>query len=102
MLERAQRLDRTDAGQDEAAFFQAEIAHVLHEPGEDWHVEDELRLEKLRTGGDLLAQAFGAPLQRRRERIFHSAHEPIAGWLQVPPRQQLALFAPGSRGPLHL
>src|SRR5215469_13933458 len=82
----AQRFDRPTSGQDVAAPVQSEIAHTLHPLAKDQHIEDELRLTELRAGGDLLAEAFGAPLQRWREWIFDRADEPVRRRLEIATR----------------
>src|SRR3981081_4649962 len=43
VTERPPRLERAVSGQDEGAFFKAQIARALHELGEDRDVVDELR-----------------------------------------------------------
>src|SRR6266567_1524093 len=99
VLECAQRPDRTNAGENEAPFFESQVAYLLHPVCEDLDIEDELRLAELRSGGDLLAEAFGAPLERRREWIFNRANEPVGRRLEVATGEQLALLAHGARGP---
>jgi hypothetical protein len=70
-----ERANRPDAGQDRDPFVQTQVddpAHVLAEPAE---VEDELGLNELRPGGDLLGQAEGSVFEGRRKGIGHGADE---------------------------
>src|SRR5690349_9715094 len=73
MVQRAQRLDRSDPRENEAALVDSEIAQLPHPLPENPHVVDELRLTKLGTGRGFLAESLGAPLQRGRKRIFDGA-----------------------------
>ena len=69
--------DRADAGQDGDLFVQAQVDHPFHELAKPVDVEDELRLDELRTRDDLLCQAQRPVVIRRCKRVFHRADEKV-------------------------
>src|SRR4029077_7288085 len=80
VLQRPQRADRPDTGEDLAAPVQPEGADIGPPAAERGPVEDELGLRELRAGGHLLAEPGRAESGRRRERVLDRADQP------APPR----------------
>src|SRR5207302_10425775 len=62
-------------GDDEDLVGQAEVADHRHEAGEERHVKDQLRLNKVGPGPDFLLQPEGTELQWGREGVLDSADE---------------------------
>src|SRR5690348_6806284 len=88
VLQRPQRADRPDTGEDLAAPVQPEVADIGHPARERGHVEDELGLRELRAGGHLLAEPGRAESGRRRERVLDRTDEPVRRRVQRAPGQQ--------------
>src|SRR5215468_9718826 len=70
VLERPQRADRPDPGQDLAAAVEPQVADVGHPACERGDVEDELRLHELRARRHLLAEPGRAEAGRRGEGVL--------------------------------
>src|SRR5882757_2937825 len=69
-LGRLGRSQRSDSGQHEHLLEQSQVCHPLHEFAHHRNVEAILSLDELGTGGDLLGQPLGAPVERQRERVL--------------------------------
>src|SRR5690242_4932479 len=102
VLQRPQRSDRPDTGEDLAAPVQPEVADIGHPARERGHVEDELGLRELRAGGHLLAEPGRAEAGRRGERVLDRTDVPVRRRVQRAPGQQPPLVAHGAGGPHEL
>src|SRR5215468_7913216 len=87
VLQRPQRADRPDPGEDLAAPVQPEVADAGHPARERGDVEDELRLRELRAGRDLLAEPGRAEAGRRGERVLDRPDQPVRRRVQRAPGQ---------------
>src|SRR5215831_12697635 len=99
VLQRPQRADRPDPGEDLAAPVQPEITDAGHPARERGDIEHELRLRELRAGGDLLAEPGRAEAGRRGERVLDRPDQPARRRVQPAPGQQPPLVAHGAGGP---
>ena len=94
--------DDAHAGQDGAPLIESEVADLRHPPAERRDIEDELGLDELRAGGDLLAEPLGADGGRLGERVLHRAEETVRRRIDHAPGQQGVLVAHGAQGPQQL
>src|SRR5215831_3505853 len=102
VLERPQRADRPDPGQDLAAAVEPQVADLGHPARERGDVEDELRLHELRARRHLLAEPGRAERGRGSERVLDRADEPGRRRVQLAAGQQASLVAHGPGGPHEL
>ena len=89
---------RADPDQNEHLVEQSQVFHAIHEGAQQRHVETELRLDKLCTGGDFLRQALRAPLDRFREGIFRRTEEHARRMRDLAAREEVVLVAQRPRG----